>query len=513
MDFLPIGLGTLKAMLASRGFPCRLVNLSGLGRRELDASLRQHRPAVVGVSMFTFNRARSATLLAWAREACPGAILLAGGPHPTHLPAEVLDLVPALDAVVVGEGEGPLLAILERLREAPDTGAWKAVPGLVFRGGPTSPAEPLQDLDAIGIPGEWLAPEEVGTEASSLGYLSTSRGCPAACAFCSTPAFWGRRLRFRSAASVLAEMRQLQERFGLTYFSFRDDAFTTRKGRVLDLAARIQGSGLHPLWNCQSRVNLVDEERLVALKRAGCEFIQFGVEHASPRMLAVLDKGADPVEARRALELVRKVGLNLGIYLITGIPGETEADLQASVNFVGAVRPHDVQISPLAVYPGTRIFAQGAAEGRYPADFFRTSADLEILARPDAFTERAVKVLRRAAEAARPRARYSPAEFAQQKRFLGWCATTNLLCGEAAEEAGRPGEAESEYSEVIRREPGNTWGFLKRALLRHRAGRCAEALADLREVLHRVPRNPEARDLAEAWGLEGRTSTARRRRR
>ena len=59
MTFLPIGLGYLQAMLKSRSFPCRVANLSGQGRREVLAYFRAQSPAVVGISMFTFNRKRS----------------------------------------------------------------------------------------------------------------------------------------------------------------------------------------------------------------------------------------------------------------------------------------------------------------------------------------------------------------------------------------------------------------------------------------------------------------------
>jgi tetratricopeptide (TPR) repeat protein len=93
----------------------------------------------------------------------------------------------------------------------------------------------------------------------------------------------------------------------------------------------------------------------------------------------------------------------------------------------------------------------------------------------------------------------TPEAFAAQKQWLGFCAVTNLLCGEAAEEAGRPLEAEAEYAEVIRQEPGNTWGFLKRALLRRHQGRPQEAQADLDEGLALAPGNPEAEELARQW--------------
>jgi radical SAM superfamily enzyme YgiQ (UPF0313 family) len=501
MTFLPIGLGYLQAMLKARDLPCRVANLSGKGRKEILAYLRAQNPAVVGVSMFTFNRKRSYELLTWAREACPDAILLAGGPHPTHLAEEVFEDCPALDAIVQGEGEAVLLGIAERLRTAPGSDLWKRTPGLILRDGRTLPQPPLEDLDAIGIPAEHLEADFLN-DVGQLAYLSTSRGCPATCNFCNTPEFWGTSIRFRSAPSVLREMRLLREKHGLTYFSFRDDTFTANRDRVLTLMKGIQESGLHPLWNCQSRVNLVDEDRLVAMKRAGCEFMQFGVEHGSERVLQLLDKGTNLRHARRALGLVRKVGMNLGIYLITGIPGETWADVEETTAFIRDTRPQDCQISPLALYPGTRMFDQYRAEGRIQKDFYRASGDAEIFARVDGHTEKALRHIDRVAQQAKAKSRFTPAEFAEQKAWLGFCAVTNLLCGEAAEEEGRFTEAEAEYAEIIAKEPANPWGFLKRALLREKTGRLDPARADLAEVLALAPGNPEATELAALWGLK-----------
>ncbi|MCC6513369.1 MAG: B12-binding domain-containing radical SAM protein [Geothrix sp.] len=501
MTFLPIGLGYLQAMLKSRSFPCRVANLSGKGRKEVLAYFRAQDPAVLGISMFTFNRKRSYELLTWAREACPSAILLAGGPHPTHLAEEVFEDCPALDAIVQGEGETVLLGLVERLRTAPGSDLWRRTPGLILREGRTLPQPPLEDLDAVGVPAEHLEADFLN-DVGQLAYLSSSRGCPATCNFCNTPEFWGTSIRFRSAESVLREMRLLRERHGLTYFSFRDDTFTANRDRVLKLMDGIQGSGLHPLWNCQSRVNLVDEDRLVAMKRAGCEFMQFGVEHGSERVLQLLDKGTNLRHARRALDLVRKVGMNLGIYLITGIPGETWADVEESATFIRDTRPSDCQISPLALYPGTRMFDQYRAEGRIQKDFYRATGDAEIFARVDGHTEKALRHLDQAAQRAKAKSRFSAAEFAQQKQWLGFCAVTNLLCGEAAEEEGRWTEAEAEYAEIIAREPANPWGFMKRALLREKVGQIDKARGDLAEVLALAHGNPEATELAGLWGMK-----------
>ena len=501
MTFLPIGLGFLQAMLKSRGFPCRLANLSGKKHREIVDYLRQQNPQVIGVSMFTFNRKRSCELLAMAREACPDAVLLTGGPHPTHLSAEVFEDCPALDAIVKGEGELPLLGVLEALHAsggADGADGWRKSPGLILREGATASIPPLEDLDIMGAPVEHFAADFLD-DPGQLAYLSTSRGCPATCNFCNTPEFWGSSVRFRSPEAVLREMKLLRGKHGLTYFSFRDDTFTANRTRILKLMDLIQDSGMHPLWNCQSRVNLVDEDRLVAMKRAGCEFMQFGVEHGSERVLNLLDKGTSMKHVHRALSLVRKVGMNLGMYLITGIPGELWEDVELTANLIRATRPHDVQVSPLALYPGTRLFDQYRAEGRIQRDFFRGTGDAEVFARVDAHTEKALRHLAEVADRTRAKAVYTPAEFAEQKKWLGFCAVTNLLCGEAAEERGHLGEAQAEYEEVIREEPGNSWGFLKRALLFQRTGRLREAQADLAEVLALAPGNPEALELARQW--------------
>jgi radical SAM superfamily enzyme YgiQ (UPF0313 family) len=508
MRFLPIGLGCLQAMLKSRGFPCRLANLSGKSRKEIVAYFQAQAPEVIGVSMFTFNRKRSGELLRLAREACPSAILLTGGPHPTHLAEEVFEDCPALDAIVRGEGEAVLLGIAERLAAAPGSRLWERTPGLIFRDRDTGLQPVLEDLDSIGIPVERFEADFLD-DVGQLAYLSTSRGCPATCNFCNTPDFWGTAIRFRSPEGVCREMELLRQRHGLTYFSFRDDTFTANRARVMRLMELIQGTGLHPLWNCQSRVNLVDEERLIAMKRAGCEFLQFGVEHGSERVLALLDKGTSMKQVRNALGLVRKVGMNLGIYLITGIPGEEWADVEESLALIRDARPHDVQVSPLALYPGTRLFDQYRAEGRITRDFYRQLGDAEVFARQDAHTERALRALYDAAQRIKPVARYTPAEFAAQKRLLGFCAVTNLLCGECAEEEGRLLEAETEYAEIIAREPGNPWGWMKRALLLQRSGQAEKAHSDLAEVLALAPGNPEAVALASAWG-RGRKSKARK---
>jgi len=155
-------------------------------------------------------------------------------------------------------------------------------------------------------------------------------------------------------------------------------------------------------------------------------------------VLELLDKGTSMAHARRALALVRKVGMNLGIYLITGIPGERWEDVEATADLIRTTRPHDVQVSPLALYPGTRLFDRYRQEGRISKDFLPGHWGRRDL-RPGGRPHRKGPAPPGRGERTDPApGGLHPAEFAEQKQWLGFCAVTNLLCGEAAEEAGRP---------------------------------------------------------------------------
>ncbi|MDR0498656.1 MAG: radical SAM protein [Holophagales bacterium] len=512
MTFLPIGLGYIQAMLKSHGHACKLANLTNQPKKVIVEYLQEKKPSVVGLSMFTFNRKRCYELAKIIRETCPKVVILAGGPHPTHLASEVFEDCPQLDAIVCGEGEIPMLEIARRMSAGDN---WKESPSLILRDGTrTHMAPPVADLDTLALPADYSNSLNCGHkgqptgealyfdadyfyDAAQLGYLSTSRGCPSACVFCGTPEFWGSKVRFRSPASVMREMKNLWHEYGLTYFNLRDDTFTANKSRVMDICSAIASSGIYPLWSCQSRANLIDEDKLVAMVRAGCEFIQFGLEHGSERMLGFLDKGVNLKQVYSALSTVRKVGMNLGIYLITGIQGETKEDVAKSEALIKKVLPHNVQISPLAVYPGTRLYSDLIASDALTHDFYRKKKDVEVFARSaptkglDDFTTEALNRLHQTAEKTRVRARYTPMDFKKQKSFLGWCATTNILCGEAAEDAGDIAEAVSQYSEIIKMEPQNPWGWLKRGLLRLHQENFQAASVDFLEVFKLTPKNNE----------------------
>lgn len=487
-SLMPTGLGYLNAILRENGFLSRLANLSGVSWREVEALLRRERPSLLGISIFTHNRFESLQLATLAKRVNPSCVTVLGGPHGTHAFSSILESHPEVDAVVLGEGEETFLELARAVARGDRN--YDGIFGLAFRRGGeihSSRRPPVTDLDALPAPVLHMDNAWGCNIPRQLEFIITSRGCPAACRFCSSPRFWGKGLRFRSPRAMVDEIRAIRDRYGLIYFSLRDDTFTARKDRVIDFCRLLLEEKVHILWNCQSRVNAVDEEMLLWMRRAGCECVQYGVESGAERILAYLGKRITPEQVHRAAKSTRRAGINLSIYLITGVPGETDEDLEATLKLVNEILPHDGHVAPLAYYPGTALFEEAVREGRVDADLFERERTEACYVRSDPFVRRSAETLLRALYRVGKKARFGPADFAAQRRLLGFCHGTNLAEGEWFEGEGNFGQAESLYREIVERQPENPWGWLALGGLHGSKGRVGLAEKAFGRVLSLVP--------------------------
>lgn len=489
-SLVPVGLLSLAAVLKRAGHRVTLANLSGCPWPEARQLLLQLSPELVGISQFTHNRTESLRLASLAKELFPSCCVVLGGPHATHSWREQLERHQEVDAIVLGEGEETLLELARARQQGLPLAA---IAGLAWREQGTAvqgaSRAAIADLDAQPLPAEDPG-DTIGVDLRrQLEFIITSRGCPASCLFCSSPLFWGRGVRFRSPASVVRELRLLKERYGLIYFSFRDDTFTANRARVLEICRLIEEERLHILWNCQSRVNAVDQEMLFAMKRAGCECIQFGVESGSPEMLKALGKRILPADVERAAQAVRQAGINLSVYLITGIPGEGEADLQQTVRLIDRIRPQDGQVSPLVYYPGTELLVRAVAQREVPADLFEEKRGEGFLVRRDPFVERSRQSILKALEKAGKKGLFGRADFAAQRQLVGYSFVTEMLEAEALEQEGDWDGADRLCRGMTRKEPDNPWGWLQLAGLQERAGDLSGAARSYEKLAQLVPRH------------------------
>jgi len=490
ISLLPSGLCYLHAVLREAGYDSLLANFSGCTFPEVRKRLSSLQADIIGISQWTHNRHASLETARMARQLNPGCLIIMGGGHATFRYHEMLADGSPVDIVVLGEGEETMRELAERVAQGED---WRQVAGIAFRDSGrvvlSGPRAPRMTLDDLPIPARYLD-HSTGVDLElQAEFVLTSRGCPSACSFCSSPGFWGRRVRFRSPEEIVAEILYIRDRFGLIYFSLRDDTFTADRGRAIEFCRLLIERRVSVLWNCQSRVANLDEEVLTWMKRAGCECVQLGVESGSPRILARLGKTTHPRQVEETAELVRKVGINLSVYLISDVPGEDEDDIRMTLELVRRIRPDDGYVSPLVYYPGTRLFEQAVADGTVRSGIFEeeSAAALYAAGHPGHASRRILRAL----AAGAPKGREQ--RFRQQKELLGYCAATNVLAGEWYRQVGNNGAAEREFREMTELEPHNPWGWLLLGELYAERGERRKARECQRRVLAVVPNHGASR--------------------
>jgi radical SAM superfamily enzyme YgiQ (UPF0313 family) len=262
------------------------------------------------------------------------------------MPEAILDHWPWVDFVAVGESE---IATPDLVRRLEGDESLRGLLGVAWRNADGSPvfegrAPAIEDLDSLPIAAKhwphWI--------------VSTSRGCPYACTFCSSPAVWGRKVRWRSPEHVVEELVTLR-RAGLRQVAFKDETFTLSVERVEALCQAIIDSGVDLWWSCDTRADCLDEERLAWLRRAGCHEISLGVESGSPKMIEYHNKRETPEHVVEATQMARRLGIQVRQYYIVGTPGECEKSVRDTVHLIERSRPQRVFLAPLSVLPGTAL--------------------------------------------------------------------------------------------------------------------------------------------------------------
>lgn len=483
ISLLPTGLCYLHACLQEAGYDSILANFSAWSTTRIKQELLACKPDFIGISQWTHNRHSSLELAQTCRTLFPGSTIVMGGGHATFRYEDILAEGSPVDIVVLGEAESTLLELVAHI--SAET-SWQNIAGVAFRSNDTvtvtPPRRSLEDLDILPLPARYLD-KSIGLDPELQSeFIVTTRGCPSSCYFCSSPDFWGKRVRFRSPAAIVEEILYIRQKYGLIYFSIRDDTFTADRKRVLEFCSQLQQQEVNILWNCQSRVTAIDEELVIAMKRAGCECIQLGIESGSPRILQQLGKKIAPTQIERACALIREIGINLSVYLISDIPGETNDDIHQTLELVRHIHPDDGYVSPLAYYPGTQLYKNAVEDGSIQPTIFADSDQTAIYAmsKPGRSSARLLKELTKNLQKKSDR-------FNQQKQRLGYCYTTNVIAGEWYRQHGEYGKAEKELLEMTTIQPGNPWGWFLLGDLYSEQGKTNKSKEFYSKVLSIVP--------------------------
>lgn len=278
-------------------------------------------PEMVGVTARTVKLGSALKLARLAKAHRAAVPIVFGGRHPTIMTDAVL-ANPEVDFVVRGEGEATLVELVAALG---DERRLEGILGLSYRGDDGAvahnPPRPLlEDIDSLPFPARTALYDHDAYESEAMGNIFTARGCPFSYGYCSAHQIWTRRVRYRSLDNVLAEMRQVRDTYGTKQFTFWDDSFTANRERILELCRRLRRELPGIYWSCTTRFDLIDEELVVAMKAAGCNNIELGVESGSQPVLDFINKGVALEQIRAGARLLNQHGVYWSAFFMVGIP-------------------------------------------------------------------------------------------------------------------------------------------------------------------------------------------------
>lgn len=360
--YFPFGLAYIAALL-EKEHAVTIVDMEGEDL-DLDSALAriiEAEPVLVGFGGMITRFRMVRDLAQRLRSELPGVFLIAGNSGATTIP-ELYTSACGLDAVVMGEGE---VTSVELARAVESGRNWRDVPGIAFRDDNgklvySKTRELIGDLDSLPWPAWDIFPIE--TYISSVDHrqkrarhleVVASRGCPFNCVYCYR--IFGRTVRRRSPASIVDEICELVRRYDIHYTGFPDDLFTSNREFVLETCRLLRTRVPDISWSCLGRVNTVDEQLLTEMKRAGCDWISYGIETGSNELLSAMKRGVTSEDCLKAIRLTRNAGIHAEGSFMIGMFGETMSTVVETIDFC---RQADITAPMLFVtpYPGTEIF-------------------------------------------------------------------------------------------------------------------------------------------------------------
>jgi len=327
------------------------------------------KPDVVGLSAMTYEAGCLHEVAALIKRDLPSATIVAGGPHPSVADTDVMKDT-NVDFCVRGEGEYIFIDLVKGLSTLRSDWqdcqgiTWRNLDGEVVRE-PDRAAPP--DLDVLPMPAWDLIDHKKYHDMPRGGLIYahkefatmfSSRACPWRCTYCHNS--FGKKFRERSGEHVLKEMELLVTEYGVKEFVFMDDIFNLRRERAAAIAQGIIDRG----WKVRLtfpngfRGDILDEELVVLLKKAGMYRCMVAVESASPRIQKVMKKNLKIEKVRHIVDFIAKQGVMVHGAFMLGFPSETEDEMQATIDWAANSSFHTAAFFRVIPFKGTELFEQ-----------------------------------------------------------------------------------------------------------------------------------------------------------
>ena len=185
--------------------------------------------------------------------------------------------------------------------------------------------------------------------------ISTQRGCPYTCKWCST-AVYGQSYRRRPAVQVAVEMKMLKDQYNPDAIWFVDDVFTISHKWLTAFHEEVVRQNAQIRFECITRAERLNGEILRLLKEAGCFRIWIGAESGSQEIIDAMDRRVDVNHVKKIIQDTNAMGIETGTFIMLGYPGETEKNIDETIQYLKEAKPTHYTITIAYPIKGTSLY-------------------------------------------------------------------------------------------------------------------------------------------------------------
>ncbi|MEO1623805.1 MAG: radical SAM protein [Bacteroidota bacterium] len=361
----PLGILYLSAWLEQHGYDNEVFDSTFSSAEAQRKYLLEQRPDVLAIYTNLMTKLAIVDLVRFIRSKAElkDTLVVLGGPDITYNIDNYLAL--GADVLIIGEGEQSMLEVVQACERGlrPHFGH---IPGLAFRDSDgdtirTAARRHLRQVDELPAPNRhkidlsrYLEAWKTHHGRSSIS-VSTQRGCPFTCRWCST-AVYGQSYRRRSPALVAEEVAMLKETYNPDQLWFVDDVFTVNYKWLRLFHKEMQKRNLSVPFECITRAERLSEEIIGILKECGCFRIWIGAESGSQRVLDAMDRRVKAEQVQAMIIEAKQQEIETGTFIMLGYPGETEEDIQATLNHLRVSNPDLFTITVAYPIKGTGLY-------------------------------------------------------------------------------------------------------------------------------------------------------------
>jgi len=383
--YVPLGILSISAYLEQNGFDNDVYDSTFNSLDNLRQYLLEQCPDIIAIYTNLMTKLNVLKIIKFIRsdERIKNKKIILGGPEVRHHAENFLSY--GADIIVIGEGEETMLELARMVENGKNN--FEEITGIVYLGQDnklisTSERKLVRDINELPFPNRKKIDLRKYAEAwkDKHGYsmfsVSTMRGCPYTCKWCSR-AVYGGTYRRRKPSLVAEELQFLKKEYNPDMIWFVDDVFTISHKWLREFTDEVTKKDAKIPYEIISRSDRLNEEAFQLLKESGCVRIWIGAESGSQKIIDAMDRRVDVKEVREMIKLAKTYNIEACTFIMLGYPGEEKQDIRETINHLKESDPDLYTITIAYPIKGTPLYEE--TESRFPEKLdWETTTDRDI---------------------------------------------------------------------------------------------------------------------------------------